>query len=46
MDKKLVEEIEKDPAQYVSILKEFKNKINTDVKDACDWMLSSIKFNL
>lgn len=46
MDRKLVEEIEKDPGQYTEILKEFKDKINPDVKDACDWMLNSIKFNL
>jgi Tol biopolymer transport system component len=46
MDMKLVEEIEKDPANYTKILKEFKDKLNPNVKDACDWMLNTIKFNL
>ena len=46
MDKKLVDEIEKNPSQYTQILKDFSNKINPDVKDACDWMLNSIKYNI
>jgi len=46
IDIKLVDEIEKDPTQYTKILKEFKDKLNPDVKDACDWMLNSIKYNI
>lgn len=46
LDIKLVEEIEKNPTQCTEILKEFKDRINDDVKDACDWMLNSIKYNI
>ena len=46
IDRRLIEEIEKNPGQYEEILKEFKDKINPDVKDACDWILNSLKFNL
>ncbi len=46
IDRRLIEEIEKNPSQYEEILKEFKDKINPDVKDACDWILNSLKFNL